>query len=135
MPITDSAQIHDMLKSAKVIAVMGHSDNPMRTSYQIAAMLRNVGYKVYPVNPNVESIDGQKCYPTLMEVPEPIDIVDVFRRAEYLPEVVDQAIAVEARAVWGQLGVVHDLAARVAEAAGIQVVMDKCIKVEYYRLM
>ena len=124
-----------MLQNAKVIAVMGHSDNPMRTSYQIAAMLRNVGYKVYPVNPNVESIDGEKCYPNLMEVPEPIDIVDVFRRAEYLPEVVDQAIAVTAKAVWGQFGVVDEQAAQVAEAAGLQVVMDRCIKVEYFRLM
>lgn len=120
---------------ARTIAVMGHSDDPNRTSYQIAAMLRQVGYIVYAVNPKVGEIDGEKCYPTLMDVPEPIDIVDVFRRSEFLPEVVDQAVAVNAKVVWAQLGVEDALAARVAEAAGVRVVMDRCIKVEYYRLM
>jgi uncharacterized protein len=135
MTITDSDSLRDILSTSRVIAVMGHSDDPNRTSYQIAAMLRRVGYTVYPVNPNVTEIDGQPCYPTLMDVPEPIDIVDVFRRSEFLPEVVDQAMAAKARVIWTQLGVEDALAARIAEAAGMQVVMDKCIKVEYYRLM
>ncbi len=135
MPITDANTLREILTASRVIAVMGHSDNPERTSYQIARMLRQVGYTVYPVNPTVTEIDGEPCYPTLLEVPEPIDIVDVFRRSEYLPEVVDQAIAAHAKVVWGQLGVAHELAGRVAEAAGIKVVMDRCIKVEYYRLL
>ncbi len=135
MPITDSAALRDILASARVIAVLGHSDNPSRTSYQIAQMLRHVGYTVYPVNPMVARIGDQPCYPSLLEVPEPIDIVDVFRRSEHLAEVVDQAIAARAQVVWAQLGVADELAARVAEAAGIKVVMDRCIKVEYYRLI
>jgi len=135
MPITDSNSLRDILATSRVVAVMGHSNNPNRVSYQIAAMLRQVGYTVYPVNPNLTEIDGQPCYPTLLEVPEPIDIVNVFRRSEYLPEVVDQALAVNAKIIWAQLGVVDALAARVAEAEGIRVVMDRCIKVEYYRLM
>jgi len=135
MPITDSNSLREILSAARVIAVIGHSNDPNRTSYQIGAMLRRVGYTVYPVNPNVTEIDGQPCYPTLIEVPEPIDIVDVFRRSEFLPEVVDQAMAARAKVIWTQLGVVDETAARVAEGAGMQVVMDRCIKVEYYRLM
>ena len=124
-----------LLGNSRVIAVVGHSDKPYRTSYQIAHFLKRVGYTVYPVNPSVEQIDGERSYASLADVPEPIDIVNVFRRSEYLSGVVDEAIAVGAKAVWAQLGVYDEKAARKAEAAGLDIVMDQCIKVEYNRVM
>jgi predicted CoA-binding protein len=131
----DTQAMRDVLVNAKVIAVVGHSEKPHRTSYRIAEYLRRVGYTVYPVNPRVEMIDGEKSYASLAEVPEPIDIVDVFRRSEYLPEVVAEAIAVGAKAVWGQLGVQDDAARQAALDAGLDVAMDVCIKVEHQRLV
>ncbi|HCF27146.1 MAG TPA: CoA-binding protein [Cyanobacteria bacterium UBA11049] len=130
----DDNAMRDVLTNAKVIAVVGHSDKPERTSYQIAQFLRRVGYTVYPVNPMVSEIDGQPSYPSLKDVPEPVDIVNVFRRSEYLPEIVDEAIAVNAKAVWAQLGVSDEPSAQKALDAGLNVVMDACIKVEYLRL-
>jgi hypothetical protein len=130
----DDNAMRDMLTNAKVIAVVGHSDKPERTSYQIAQFLRGVGYTVYPVNPMVSEIDGQPSYPSLKDVPEPVDIVNVFRRSEYLPEIVDEAIAVNAKAVWAQLGVSDEPSAQKALDAGLNVVMNACIKVEYVRL-
>ncbi|MBK9750563.1 MAG: CoA-binding protein [Chloroflexi bacterium] len=129
------AQERQLLESAKVIAVVGYSNDPTRTSYQIGKFLKQVGYTVYPVNPTVSEIDGEKVYATLADVPEPIDIVDVFRRSEYLAGVVDEAIAVQAKAVWAQLGVFDNDAAAKAEAAGLTMVMDTCIKVSYNQLM
>jgi predicted CoA-binding protein len=127
-------KIADLLTSARTIAVVGHSADPSRTSYQIAAFLRRAGYNVIPVNPTVAEIDGQPCYSTLADVPEPIDIVNVFRRSEYLPDIVRDAIAIEAGAVWAQLGVEHRDAITIAQEAGMPLVMDRCIKVEYMRL-
>ena len=136
MPLLNTdAELRDLLQSARVIAVVGHSDNPARTSYRIAAYLRRAGYTIYPVNPTVETIDGQPSYPSLADVPEPIDIVDVFRRSEFLPGVVEAAIAVGAKAVWGQLGVTHPDAQRLADAANLPLVMDRCIKIEHQRLL
>jgi predicted CoA-binding protein len=132
---TNDSNLRELLSSARVIAVVGYSDKPHRTSYQIAQFLKRTGYKVYPVNPSVEMIDGERSYASLADVPEPIDIVNVFRRSEYLPEVVDDAIAVGAKAVWAQLGVYDEAAGRKAESAGLVTVMDACIKVEYNRLM
>lgn len=129
----DSA-LRDLLSTARVIAVVGHSDRPSRTSYQIANFLRQAGYTVYAVNPEVQTIDGQPSYPALADVPEAIDIVNVFRRPQFLPGVVDEAIAANAKAVWAQLGVYHAEAAHKAEAARLPLVMDACIKVEYRRL-
>lgn len=126
--------MRDVLVSAKVIAVVGHSNQPHRTSYQIAQYLRRAGYTVYPVNPTVSTIDGQRSYASLAEVPEPIDIVNVFRRSEYLSGVVDEAIRVGAKAIWAQLGVVDEAARQKALAAGLDVAMDVCIKVEHIRL-
>jgi predicted CoA-binding protein len=126
--------LKELLTSAKVIAVVGHSDNPSRTSYQIAQFLRQVGYTVYAVNPAVTKIDGQPSYPALADVPEAIDIVNVFRRSQFLPEVVDEAIAVQAKSIWAQLGVFHPAAEQKASAAKIPLIMDACIKVEYWRL-
>lgn len=131
----DDTALRDLLSTAKVIAVVGHSDRPFRTSYQIAAYLRQVGYKVYPVNPEVSTIDGQPSYASLADIPEPIDIVNVFRRSEFLADVVEQAVAVHAKAVWAQLGVQSDEAAKIAEAAHLPLVMDTCIKVEHRRLI
>jgi predicted CoA-binding protein len=126
--------MHEVLTNAKVIAVVGHSDKPDRTSYRIAQFLRKVGYKVYPVNPTVREIDSQPSYPSLKDIPEPVDIVNVFRRSEYLPEVVNEAIAIQAKTIWAQLGVYHKPSAQKALDAGLNVVMDSCIKVEYVRL-
>ncbi len=127
--------IRELLRNARVIAVYGHSDRPSRTSYQIAQFLKRAGYKIYAVNPTIESVVGEKSYPSLADVPEPIDIVDVFRRSEYLPGVVDDANAAGAKSVWAQLGVSHPEAAAKADAAGLDLVMDRCIKVEYARLL
>ena len=135
MTITESSGLLEILTTARVIAVVGHSDDPNRTSYQIAGMLRREHFVVYPVNPTVTHIDGKTCYPNLAAVPEPIDIVNVFRRSEFLEGVVDDAIAVGARTVWAQLGVMDAAAAEKAEAAGIRMVMNRCIKIEYYRLL
>ncbi len=132
--ITDDTQLRELLAKARVIAVVGHSDKPHRTSYQIARYLRRAGYRVIPVNPTVNSIDGEPAYPTLADVPEPIDIVNVFRRSEHLPGIVEAAAAVGAKAVWAQLGVYHEAAARFAEEAGLLLVMDRCIKIEHRRL-
>ena len=135
MIATNDSTLRELLSTAHVIAVVGYSDKPHRTSYQIAQFLKQAGYKVYPVNPSVETIDGERSYASLADVPEPIDIVNVFRRSEYLPGVVDDAIAVGAKAVWAQLGVYDEAAGRKAESAGLVTVMDACIKVEYNRLM
>ena len=130
----DDNAMRDVLTQAKVIAVVGHSDKPERTSYRIAQFLREVGYKVYPVNPTVSEIDGQPSYASLKDVPESVDIVNVFRRSEYLPEIVDEAIAIHAKTVWAQLGVYDERSAQKAIDAGWNMVMDACIKVEYMRL-
>ena len=135
MPNPNDEHMREMLKGAKVIAVVGHSDKPYRTSYRIAQYLRNVNYKVYAVNPTVQSINGEKAYASLADIPEEIDIVDVFRRSEHLQGVVDDAVTVGAKAVWSQLGVVDQEAAKTAEDAGLDMVMDLCIKVEHARLL
>jgi uncharacterized protein len=126
--------MRDVLTRAKVIAVVGHSDKPERTSYQIAQFLLSVGYTVYPVNPTVKEIDGQLSYSSLQEIPQTIDIVNIFRRSEYLSEVVEQAISINAKTIWAQLGISNQQAAQKALLSGLNVVMDACIKVEYLRL-
>ena len=131
----NDAAIRDLLKSAHVIAVVGHSNRSTRTSYQIAAYLRRAGYKVYAVNPEITSVDGEPSYPSLADVPEPIDIVNVFRRSEFLADVVEQAVTVKAKAVWAQLGVESHSAETIAETAHLPLIMDTCIKVAHQRLM
>lgn len=111
----DDAAQRAFLADAAVIAVVGYSDDPSRTSYQIGSFLRAVGYTVYAVNPNVETIDGEPAYASLADVPEPIDIVNVFRRSEFLAGVVDDAIAIGAKVVWAQLGVYDPAAAEKAK--------------------
>lgn len=135
MTIENRSEIQKLLANAKVIAVVGYSDKPYRTSHRIGQYLRSAGYKVYPVNPTIAEIDGEPSYPDLAAIPDPIDIVDVFRRSEYLSAIVDEAIAVGAKAIWAQLGVVDHNAAQRAEAAGLKVVMDRCIMVDHEQLL
>lgn len=123
-----------ILRVSKIIAVVGHSEKPTRASYRVAQFLRSVGYKVYPVNPTVATIDTQICYPSLEAIPEPVDIVNVFRHPDYLPEIVDSAIAINARTLWTQLGISHEGAKQRAIDAGLNVIMDACIQIEYQRL-
>ncbi|MBG1271927.1 CoA-binding protein [Nostoc sp. WHI] len=130
----DDNALCKVLTEAKTIAVVGHSDKPQRTSYQIAQFLRQVGYTVYPVNPLVKEINGQPSYAALQELPEPVDVVNIFRRCEYLPEIVDEAIFINAKTVWTQLGIWHQPSAQKALDAGVNVMMDACIKIEYLRL-
>jgi len=127
-------KIAELLKSAKTIAVVGLSDNPARTSYGVSAYMQSQGYRIIPVNPAISEALGEKAYPTLSEVPEKIDIVNVFRRPEHVPEVVDEAIRLGVPAIWMQEGVVHEEAAEKARQAGIFVVMNRCILKEHGRL-
>jgi predicted CoA-binding protein len=125
----------DLLQSAKTIAVVGVSSNPSRPSHEVAGYLIEAGYTVYLVNPNEKEIFGLSVYASLRDVPEAIDIVDIFRRAEDVPPVVDDAIACKAGAVWMQLGIVNEAAAAKAVASGIEVVMNRCTKIEHQRLV
>lgn len=124
-----------VLQEAKVVAVVGHSDKAHRTSYQIGQYLRQVGYTVYAVNPTVNTINGQKSYASLADVPEPIDIVNVFRQSQHLVGVVQEAIDVGAKMVRAQLGVYDINARRLADKAGIEIVMNQCIRVDHRRLL
>lgn len=126
-----SDPILDILRRARTIAVVGLSDNPLRPSHGVAAYLQSQGYRIIPVNPEIQSSLGEKSYPSLLDVPEKIDIVDIFRRPEFVEEVVDQAIQLKVPAVWMQEEVIHERAAQKARAAGIFVVMDRCILVEH----
>jgi predicted CoA-binding protein len=126
-----SDPIADVLQRAKTIAVVGLSDNPLRPSHGVAAYLQSHGYRIIPVNPQIETALGEKAYPSLFDVPERIDIVDIFRRPEFVEEVVDQAIQLKVPAVWMQEEVIHEKAAEKARQAGIFVVMDRCILLEH----
>jgi len=123
--------IGELLERAKTIAVVGLSDNPMRPSHDVSAYMQSQGYRIIPVNPKIKSCLGEKSHASLLEVPEKIDIVDVFRRPEFVPQIVDQAIELKIPAIWMQLGVVNEAAAEKARKAGIFVVMDQCILVEH----
>jgi predicted CoA-binding protein len=122
-----------IIESARSVALVGVSNNPIRSSNFVAAYLVRTSLRVYPVNPMYESVLGLACYPSLAALPEVPDIVDVFRRHDAIPEVVDEAIAVGAKAVWLQLGLRHDEAARKAVDAGLRVVQDRCLKIEHAR--
>jgi predicted CoA-binding protein len=123
-------RIKQILESAGNIAVVGLSDNPERTSYMIAEAMQSRGYRIIPVNPNAATILGEKSYASLADIPEPVDIVNVFRRSEHTPEVARQAVDVKAKVLWLQLGIESDEAAAIAAAGGLEVIMDRCIKVE-----
>ena len=126
-----SDRITDLLKEAKTIAVVGLSNNPMRPSHGVSAYMQNQGYRIIPVNPQIEECLGETAYASLLDVPDKIDIVDVFRRPEFVEEIVDQAIRLKVPAVWMQEGVIHEAAAEKARRAGIFVVMDLCILKEH----
>ncbi len=122
-----------ILGNARSIALVGVSANPLRASNFVATYLVKTPYRVYPVNPMYEEVLGLKCYPTLADLPEVPDIVDVFRRTEEIPAVVEEAVAVGAKVVWFQLGLRHDQAALRAMEAGLEVVQDRCLKIEHAR--
>lgn len=123
--------IGQLLKSAKTIAVVGLSDSPLRPSYGVSAYMQSQGYRIIPVNPLVRGALGEKAVPSLADIKEKIDIVDVFRRSEFVPEIVDEAIRLNLPAIWLQEDVIHEEAAEKARKAGIFVVMDKCILKEH----
>jgi predicted CoA-binding protein len=136
VPLTDDAAIKALLEGARTIAMVGASDRPDRPSYGVMAMLQRYGYRVIPVNPQItgEHVHGEFVFRDLHQLGDPIDIVDIFRRPDAAGEAVDEAIAIGAKAVWLQLGVVNEAAAARAEAAGLQVVMDRCPAIEIPRL-
>jgi predicted CoA-binding protein len=126
--------IEQVLRSAKVIAVVGLSSRRFRPSYGVSEYMQSAGYRIIPVNPNETEVLGEKAYATLEEVPDAVDIVDIFRRSEFVPELVEAAIRKGAKAIWMQEGVEHSEAARVAEAAGLTVIMDRCILKEHRKM-
>ena len=136
MPLTSDQDIAHLLSRVRTIALVGASDRPDRPSYGVMRYLQSHGYRVFPVNPQItgEHVHGEYVWRELSQIGEPIDMVDIFRRSQAAGEAVDEAIAVGAKAVWMQIGVInHDAAAR-AEAAGLQVVMDRCPKIDIPRL-
>ena len=133
MKTTASDEIGELLKRTKTIAVVGLSDSPLRPSYGVSAYMQSHGYKIIPVNPSIRGSLGEKAVASLADVEEKIDIVDVFRRSEYVPDLVDEAIRLKVPAIWLQEDVIHEEAAEKARKAGIFVVMDKCILKEHRR--
>ena len=129
----DIATLRRILKQNRVIAVVGLSANWWRPSYFVAKYLQDHGYRVIPVNPAYPEVLGEKCYPSLKDVPEKIDLVDCFRKAEEIPALAEDAIAIGARVLWMQLGVENPAARRIAEAAGLDVVENRCMKIEHGR--
>jgi uncharacterized protein len=134
MPIEDDKKIKEILLTAETIAVVGASNKPLRDSHRIMQYLKREGYNVIPVNPMYAEIDSEKCYPNLSAIGKPIDIVDVFRNPDAVDEIVVEAISVKAKTIWLQLGVVNAAAARKAETAGLQVIMNHCIAIDHSRL-
>jgi uncharacterized protein len=130
-PLTKTDSIADLLQHAKTIAVVGLSDSPLRPSHGVAAYMQSHGYRIIPVNPNVSEALGERSYPSLLDIPEKIDIVNIFRRPEFVEEIVDQAIQLKVPAIWMQEDVIHEKAAEKARKAGIFVVMDMCILKEH----
>jgi len=126
--------IKEILETYKTIAVVGLSSQTWRPSYSVSQYMQSAGYRIIPVNPNEAEVLGEKAYASLDDVPEPIGIVDIFRRPEYVPEVVEAAIRRHAKVIWMQLGVANQAAADRASAAGLEVVMDRCILVEHRAL-
>jgi predicted CoA-binding protein len=132
--MTDIRDLRRILSDYKRVAMVGLSDDWSRPSNFAAKYLLDHGFEVIPVNPKYDEILGQKCYADLREIPTPVDIVDLFQRVERIPPFVDQAIEIGAKVVWLQLGIVHEEAAQKARDAGLEVVMDRCMKIEYARL-
>jgi predicted CoA-binding protein len=127
-------ELRQILSTTRTIAVVGLSDKPDRPSHAVASYLQKQGYRIIPVNPNLTEVLGEKAYPSVRDIPGPVEVVDIFRRAEEVPPIVEDAIAKGARVVWMQLGIVNESAAARAEAAGLQVVMDTCMEVVHRAL-
>ena len=128
------AELRRILKTNHTIAVVGLSADWYRPSYFAAKYMQEHGFRIIPVNPKYDEVLGEKCYPNLQAIPEPVDIVDVFRKPDDCAPIAQDAVAIGAKVLWLQLGVVNEEAARVAEAGGLEVVMDRCVKIEYARL-
>jgi len=126
--------ISEILKNYRNIAIVGLSQKPERESHKVGSYIKNAGYKIFPVNPNYDTALGLECYNSLDEIPESIDIVDIFRKSEDVLPVVKEAIKIKAKVIWMQLGIENEEAAKLALDAGLQVVMDHCIKVEHSKL-
>jgi len=124
-------EIAAVLNDYRVVAVVGLSGNPERPSYQVAQYLQNHGYRIIPVNPGCRQVLGEPCYPSLKDIPFPVEVVDIFRKVEAIPAIVDEAIAAGAKAVWMQLDLEEPGSARKARKAGLKVVMNRCMKVEH----
>ncbi|WP_132874923.1 CoA-binding protein [Tamaricihabitans halophyticus] len=134
MSDNSEALLDRVVRGARTIAVVGASDNPSRPSYEIASYLHDQGFRIFPVNPKLDGLLGLPSYRALADVPERIDIVDVFRTPSATPEIAEQAVAVGAGALWLQLGVINEQAAAIAARGGLDVVMDRCLLVEHRRL-
>jgi predicted CoA-binding protein len=128
-------EIRRLLQRVKTIAVVGLSPKPGRPSFGVSQAMQRFGYRIVPVRPAVEEVLGEKAYASLADIPFPVDLVDVFRAAEHIPAVVEECLAIKAPAIWVQEGIVHDAAAEKARAAGLTVVMDRCIYKDYIALM
>jgi hypothetical protein len=126
--------IAELLRTSKTIAVVGLSNRKTRASHGVSEYMQHAGYRIIPVNPNETEVLGEKAYPSLQDVPEKVDIVDIFRRSEFVPPIVEEAIRIGATAVWMQEGVVHEEAAARARSAGLFVVMDRCILKDHLSL-
>lgn len=133
MPLSSNDEIGRLLNEIKTIAIVGLSDDPMRPSYGVSSYMQQQGYRIIPVNPTISEALGEKSYRDLSSIPGKIDLVDVFRRPEFVPQVVDEAIKLKLPAIWLQEGVIHQAAAQKARDAGIFVVMDRCILKEHRR--
>ena len=131
----DPLTIQRVLHNSKTIAIVGLSDNELRASHFVGYYLKRHDYRVIPVNPRQTEILGQKCYPSLLDVPEPVDIVDVFRAPDALPGIARDAVAIHAGTLWCQFGVINEEGARIAEEGGLTVIMDRCLKVEHARYL
>jgi uncharacterized protein len=133
-PTSEEGPVAEVLQGANTVAIVGISEKPDRDSHKVAKYLKDHGYKIIPVNPRLKEVLGEPCYPDLKSVPMHIDIVDIFRSTDAIPGIVDDAIAVGAGSVWMQLGLIHNEAAEKARKAGLQVVMNRCTKIEHARL-
>jgi len=130
----DDAALRALLTSVKTIAVVGLSPQGERPSYRVAQAMQRYGYRIVPVRPKIDEVLGEKAYPSLADIPFKVDLVDVFRAAEHVPAIVEQALALHLPAIWIQEGIVHDAAAQRAQAGGMTVVMDRCLLKETIRL-
>ena len=132
--MSDIQTLRRILRQSKTIAMVGLSANWYRPSYFAAKYLQDHGFRVIPVTPQYPEVLGERCYPTLADVPVPIDVVDCFRRAEEIPALAEQAVAIRAKVLWMQLGIENEEAARIAREGGLEVVSNRCMKIEYARL-